>query len=65
MEACRKIFIEPNGINVTCLMCLTNEIMVSERHDLSWSQNFTSLQMDETCSSMVTKKKKTIRATVP
>jgi hypothetical protein len=38
MEACRKIFIEPKGINVLS----TNEIIVDESADLSWSQNAAS-----------------------
>ena len=38
MEACRKILIEPKGINVLS----TNEIIVDESADLSWSQNAAS-----------------------
>lgn len=37
---------------------LANEIIIPERLNLSWSQNFTCLQTGEICSSMVTKTKK-------
>ena len=38
-----------------------NEIIIPERLNLSWSQNFTCLQTGEICSSMVTKNKKKLR----
>jgi hypothetical protein len=53
MEACRKIFIKPNVINVL-IRRTPNEIMVSERPNLSWNQNSASLQMCEISSSTVT-----------
>ena len=48
MEACRKIFIEPNGINALInSMNSTNEMMVPEKPELSWSRHSASLQTGE------------------